>query len=101
MRAAHGGADQEMKGFQSALQTHLQGVDGATLSMGVVPVMADHAQPSFLRAAYHGAPDFAIDAYRRRPPRLPRMPRTMAAPTAVATERAADFIAASMTVSRW
>jgi hypothetical protein len=48
MRAAHGGADQEMKGFQSALQTHLQGVDGATLSMGVVPVMADHAQPSFL-----------------------------------------------------
>lgn len=36
--------------------------------------------------------------YRRR---LPRMPRTIARPSELATLRAADFIAASTTVSRW
>ncbi|MCZ4091717.1 MULTISPECIES: hypothetical protein [Sinorhizobium] len=30
----------------SALQTHLQGGDGATLA--VVPEVCDHAQPSFI-----------------------------------------------------
>ncbi|CAD7028134.1 PhnA protein [Pseudorhizobium endolithicum] len=33
--------------------------------------------------------------------RLPRMPRTIARPSELATERAALFIAASTTVSRW
>ena len=33
--------------------------------------------------------------------KLPKIPRTMARPTEVATERAALFIAASITVSRW
>ncbi|MBB3659635.1 hypothetical protein FHX15_004901 [Rhizobium sp. BK650] len=43
------GADQEeilRNGLWSALQTHLQGVDWATLAM--MPEIDIHAQPSFL-----------------------------------------------------
>ncbi|MBB3965533.1 hypothetical protein GGQ67_003206 [Rhizobium metallidurans] len=46
------GADQEevsRNGLWSALQTHLQGVDGATLA--IESEMYRHAQPSFLK--YH------------------------------------------------
>jgi hypothetical protein len=34
--------------YWSALQTHLQGLNGATLTMGIMPEPAGHAQPSFL-----------------------------------------------------
>lgn len=46
---------------------------------------------------------FAVDRLKRiaLPLQAPQNPRTIARPTEVATERAALFIAASITVSRW
>ncbi|AOF89074.1 hypothetical protein BSY16_1944 [Sinorhizobium sp. RAC02] len=69
----------------------------STARQGVPSPAASHPT-SFVILGLDPRIHFVRSRQRRK---LPRMPRTSARPSEEATVRATDFIAASVTVSRW